>query len=192
MFISRLASGIAPSVPVMADRAVETTLTYLRHVAIVRSPSRVGVETRVKCAGDNPYEKGWQRLQAYLRGCNCAHAVLPATVLVVQEQEAERLWRIRVHLPPGCDQCMLPEPLDPKVNRVVVPPETLAIKRCWGRPTGRAQQTTEADLRRVLTNSDWVPDGPARLRLHAPFSFLPFLRHSEIAVPVRRSTYFAG
>jgi len=192
MFISRLASGIAPSVPVMADLPVETTLTYLRHVAIVRTPSRRGVETRVKCTGDKAREKAWQRLRAYLRGCNSVHAALPTGVLVVQEQEAARLWRVRIHLPPGCDQCMLPAPLDPKVSLVAVPPETLAIKRCWGRPTGRAQQTAEADLRRVLTNSDWVADGSVRLRLHAPFFFLPFLHRSEIALPVRRRTCFAG
>lgn len=157
MFISRLASGIAPSVPVMADLPVETTLTYLRHVAIVRTPSRRGVETRVKCTGDKAREKGWQRLRAYLRGCNSVHAALPTGVLVVQEQEAARLWRVRIHLPPGCDQCMLPAPLDPKVSLVVVPPETLAIKRCWGRPAGRAQQKAEADIRRVRAAATGFP-----------------------------------
>jgi hypothetical protein len=78
----------------------------------------------------------------------------------------------------------LPEPTDPSVRLVEVPPATLAVLRYtgfWGAETVAEKRDA---LVRGLKGSAYAPQGTPVAWFYDPPWTIPFLRRNEVAVPV--------
>ncbi len=94
-------------------------------------------------------------------------------------------WRIRFFMPAAWTPETLPEPTDPMVRIVTVPPATLAVARFAGRPTAAAVAAEQAALLDALrADIAWRAEGAVTAWFYDPPWTLPPLRRNEVAVPV--------
>ncbi|TCZ53165.1 heme-binding protein [Roseicella aquatilis] len=167
-------------------------------VEIRRYGPRLAAETTVAAASvEAARSEGFRRLAGFIFGANRARAKIAMTAPVaqaseriamtapvVQEAAGEGRWIIRFFMPATYTRETLPEPEDPRIRIVVVPPATMAVLRYAGVPTGAATAARRAALLAALGTGPWQPAGEAEDWFYDPPWTLPHLRRNEAVVPV--------
>ena len=94
---------------------------------------------------------------------------------------------MRFYLPRKVVAAGAPEPTEPGVRLVRIPPERLAVLRFSGATDDARIAERKEALLRELRGSAWEPAGgePVFFGYDPPFT-PPFLRRNEVAVGVRR------
>ncbi|WP_372512997.1 SOUL family heme-binding protein [Mycobacterium cookii] len=173
-------------------------------VELRRYEARVAAETTV----DDPDEEsarriGFQRLAGYIFGANHVDIGAPKrapvvaqfrggrgekiamTAPVTQYASPEGQWVIRFFMPSAKTLESLPAPDDPAVSLVTAPAETIAVRRFSGSTSPDALAAQTAALVQTLHDQGLeATDSPAVWFYDPPWT-LPFLRRTEIVIPVR-------
>jgi effector-binding domain-containing protein len=163
-------------------------------------PAQIVAETLVDGNFSEVGNEGFRRLSDYISGKNrkqqsitmtapvsqkAAFEKIPMTAPVNQER-AEEKWRITFLMPSRYSLETLPEPLDPRIKLVEIPPCLLAAIKysgTWGRERyeDRERRLRELILQRGLK----IIGEPIFARYNPPF--MPwFLRRNEVLIPVAR------
>lgn len=166
-----------------------------------RYGARAAADTVVAADGEEAARnQGFRRLAGYIFGGNRADAKIEMTAPVEQargeeiamtapvaQAEAEGGgWRIRFFLPSGYTAETAPRPVDPQVEIVALPPETLAVRQFSGSRSAEAVAGETQALLDALEDSPWRPAGAPVAWFYDPPWTVPAFRRNEVAVPVER------
>jgi hypothetical protein len=184
--------------------APEPKATVIDHVGAVeirRYAPTAAAETTV--VGSELYARsvGFQRLFGYITGRNAAHGKIAMTAPVAQTasekiamtapvaqtQTPDGAWTVRFFLPSTMTAATAPQPLDPRVVIVPVPPRDMAVLRFSGQGTPASVAEEAARLDATLATSRWQADGPVVAWFYDPPWTLPPFRRNEVARPVTPS-----
>jgi len=206
--MTQLAQGVGSVVGVRAGTeeprfAVEQRVNGLE---IRRYDSRIAAQTSVAGAAEQALREGFRRLAGYIFGGNYGKSKIAMTAPVSQERGAtpsgQRIamtvpvsreagaddsWVVRFFMPAEWTLDSLPEPDDRSVELVVVPPATVAVLRFSGDCGPRALTARTDEVLHALSATRYEPTGPAVVWFYDPPWTLPFLRRTEVAVPVRET-----
>jgi hypothetical protein len=172
-----------------------TLLDRVGSLEIRRYVPRVAATVEYSTIGDGGRNDAFKMLFAYIAGSNSRSPKPTARIVMtspVEVRDNERLAmtapvqtsasRMLFFLPSGVDLATAPRPLDPRVNIVAIPAETVAVLRFSGLGDDSGQR--QGLLISKLKRSKWRPVGdPFMLYYDAPLT-LPFLRRNEAAVVV--------
>ena len=172
-------------------------------VEIRRYDARTAAQTTV--AGPNrgrAAEEAFGRLFRYITGANAASRTIAMTAPVQQspargnsemsamtapvqtEQGPDGGVTMRFFLPRSAERAGVPQPTDPDVRIVSVPPETLAALRFSGLLNEEIAKAHAARLLAALKKAGITTLGaPYVLSYDAPFT-IPFFRRNEVAAEV--------
>ena len=170
-------------------------------VEIRQYGERTAAETTVGNNEVGARSDGFRRLAGYIFGANTTRQSIAMTAPVAQSaaQPGEKIamtapvaqtraaggaWTIRFFMPASHTLSSLPQPTDPAIRLVSVPPQAYAVLRFSGSTGPAAVAAQQAELLQTLANSPWRPDGPPVAWFYDPPWTLPFLRCNEVAVPV--------
>lgn len=169
-------------------------------VEIRRYPGRLAAETPFEAQGDQPArDAAFRTLFAYISGANAAQSEIAMTAPVETGAPGEEIAMtapvettapedgpavMRFFLPASYTAATAPEPTDPKVRIVEIPPTTLAVLRFSGSWDEATLQARETELLDALGGADWRPAGTPSALFYDPPWTLPFVRRNEVAVPV--------
>lgn len=141
---------------------------------------------------------GFRKLAAFIFGENDVDQSISMTAPVSQSASTEIAmtapvsqqaadggqWRIRFFMPSQYTRETLPQPRDPDITIVELPPETYAVLRFSGSRTPARMHEATAKLSAVLEGSSWRAVGDAKSWFYDPPWTLWFLRRNEVAFPV--------
>jgi hypothetical protein len=142
---------------------------------------------------------GFRRLARYIFGGNTAKTSIAMTAPVVQapakiamtapvvQRQSPGGWTISFTMPQGYTLATLPEPNDPGIRIVQLPPSTDAVYRFSGIAGSAAVARASTTLLDQLRTSSWVATGTPVTWFYDPPWTLPWLRRNEIAVPVTQA-----
>jgi hypothetical protein len=205
---TQLAQGVGSVVGVRAGTeeprfAVEQRVNGLE---IRRYDSRIAAQTTVTGAEEQALREGFQCLAGYIFGGNYSKSKIAMTAPVSQERGAtpsgQRIamtapvsqeagadgsWVFRFFMPAKWTLDSLPQPDDRSVELVTVPPATFAVLRFSGDRGPRAVAARTDEVLHALSATRYEPTGPTVVWFYDPPWTLPFLRRTEIAVPVRET-----
>ena len=167
-------------------------------VEIRRYAPRLAAEVALDGRGKEVRGEAFQLLFDYIAGANSGASgpdliamtvpvAVRAPLLVpktgpVENDEADKVVRMRFFLPSKYTLETAPKPIDSRVQLLAVPAQTIAALRYSG--SGRDFESRQTQLLKSLNASDWIPlIQPYTLYYDAPFT-LPFMRRNEAAVPV--------
>lgn len=109
-----------------------------------------------------------------------------AMTVPVQTTSANGHVAMRFFLPHAVAEAGAPAPLDPRLHLVQVPATTIAALRYSGTTTQATSDQKATQLRGILAQSSWKPQGEIyQLNYDPPFT-IPFLRRNEVAVAVTK------
>ncbi|UMB69949.1 SOUL family heme-binding protein [Mycobacterium paraterrae] len=162
-------------------------------VEVRRYPSRIAAQTAVDADEVTARRIGFQRLAGYIFGKN--HTVveqsrrgsgekIAMTAPVAQQADADGQWLIRFFMPADKTRESLPDPDDPAVSLVTVPPETVAVKRFSGSTDPKAVAAKATDLLRTLDGQGMKAVGTPAAWFYDPPWTVPPLRRNEVWVAV--------
>jgi hypothetical protein len=172
---------------------------HLGAVEVRQYGPRIAAETQVSGGEIDARGVGFRRLAGYIFGGNRSRTKLAMTAPVAQAKEsiamtapvaqardASGQWTIRFFMPAKYTMEMLPSPLDPAVQLVAVPGETLAVLRFAGSTSPDAVEAKQRGLLQALQGSAWQPAGAPVAWFYDPPWTLPPFRRNEVAVEVVR------
>jgi SOUL heme-binding protein len=93
---------------------------------------------------------------------------------------------VRFFMPAKYSKEQLPEPSDPRVKLIELPPTTVAVLRFSGSTGDAAVTIYTVLLMKALQSKKWKVAGPATALFYNPPWTLPFLRINEVAIPVSK------
>lgn len=111
---------------------------------------------------------------------------------VSQEEASPGLWRVRFLMPGIYTHETLPEPNDPDITIVDLPPETLAVIRFSGSRAPSAVHEATNELLAVVGDSQWQVFGQPTAYFYDPPWTLWFLRRNEVAISVKSDGAISG
>lgn len=144
--------------------------------------------------------EGFRRLFDYISGNNRKKQSIPMTAPVSQETASERIpmtapvnqekvgekWRITFLLPSRYSMETLPEPLDPRIKLVEIPPRLMAAFRYSGTWSKERYEERENRLKERIRQRGLTIAGESIFARYNP-PFMPwFLRRNEVLIPVVR------
>ncbi len=166
-------------------------------------PPRLAAEVVVEGDEASARTAGFRKLAAFIFGDNRADAKIAMTAPVAQSDArapaSEKIamtapvaqseagagrWTVRFFMPGQYTRETLPQPLDPDIEIVEVPGETMAVLRFSGSRSPDAVDDATRRLRAIIEDSAWTISGPPAAYFYDPPWTLPFLRRNEVAVPV--------
>jgi hypothetical protein len=142
--------------------------------------------------------EGFRRLFDYISGKNRQKQSIPMTAPVSQEAASEKIpmtapvnqerigekWRITFLLPSRYSIEALPEPLDPRIKLIEIPPRLMAAFKysgTWGKERYEERENRLKELIRQRGLN--IAGEPIFARYNPPF--MPwFLRRNEVLIPV--------
>ncbi|GJD36939.1 SOUL family heme-binding protein [Methylobacterium aerolatum] len=149
---------------------------------------RVAVETEARGQGDG---EAFGRLFRYITGANRTGGRIAMTApveaggrriaMTVPVEQGEG-GTMRFFLPKEVARAGAPEPTEPGVRVVSIPPEHIAALRFSGRMTPDVRREEEARLMASLKAAGRANDGPPFFMGYDPPFAIPFLRRNEVAV----------
>ena len=153
-------------------------------VEIRRYPARLAAETTVP-GSDGGVARGqaFRRLAGFIFGDNRPGEKIAMTAPVTTDTDGAAMT-MRFFMPAAYSRASLPEPSDPSVRIVELPPATLAVLRFTGSTSPAAVAPRATELDRILAGSTWRATGPPFAMFYDPPWTIPFLRRNEVAVPV--------
>lgn len=166
---------------------------------IRRYPARLAAATTVP-GGDSSEARNqaFRILAAYIFGANRPGREIAMTVPVTLGQGGERIAMtlpvaseaspdglvMQFLMPAAYDQASLPEPTDPRVRIVAVPPQEMAALRYSGSAGPGAVAERSAELLQRLQGTRWQAQGEPVALFYDPPWTIPWLRRNEVAVAV--------
>jgi hypothetical protein len=168
-------------------------------VEIRQYPKRIVAETTVVASkSDNPRREAFQAIAGYIFGANKGHQKIDMTAPVEISSSGEKIAMtapvevkssdsglvMRFFMPAEYSRERLPEPSDPRVKLIELPPTTVAVLRFSGSTSDAAVTIYTVVLIKALQPTKWKVAGPATAFFYNPPWTLPFLRTNEVAVPV--------
>ena len=194
-------SGTACSV--VGVRSVEepafTVASRVGGVEIREYGPRVAAQTTVQADAQAARSAGFRRIAGYIFGGNQSRATIAMTAPVAQKGETIAMTAPVAEGPAGDGQTIqffmpksytldtLPTPLDPAVQLVAVPPQTMAVLRYSGSIAPAVVAEKQQQLLTILASGPWHPTGPVIAWFYDPPWTLPPFRRNEVAVPVAPS-----
>jgi hypothetical protein len=170
-------------------------------VEIRQYRKRIAAATTVATGGpENPRGEAFRLLAGFIFGANKARQKIDMTSPVavssagtkmemtapVAVDSSDRGLTMRFFMPAEYSKERLPEPSDPRVRLVEMPPTTMAVLSFSGSTGDRAVAVQTAALMKALQQTTWRVLGPTVALFYNPPWTLPFLRRNEVAVPVSR------
>jgi hypothetical protein len=160
---------------------------------------RLAAETVVPGDEIAARSEGFRRLAGYIFGANHGAAAIAMTAPVstapsetiamtapVAQVQTPDGWQVRFFMPAKYTLQTLPQPNDPRVKIVTVPPETYAVYRYSGLISAADVTQAHAELKRLLAGSGYTPAGEVLNWFYDPPWTLPPLRRNEAAVVVMK------
>ncbi|WP_018261984.1 SOUL family heme-binding protein [Methylobacterium sp. WSM2598] len=150
---------------------------------------RTVIETGTRGPGD---AEAFRRLFRTITGGNRGARLIAMTVPVEQAERPAAPaspgtageGSMRFVLPRKVVAAGAPEPTDPQVRLVHLPPQRLAVLRFSGAADARTRRVREEALLRSLAAAGLAPRGAPVLLSYDPPMTPPFLRRNEVAVEV--------
>jgi hypothetical protein len=170
-------------------------------VEIRQYPKRIAAETTVEASkSDNPRGEAFRVIAGYIFGANKGHRKIDMTAPVeissagkkiamtapVEVKSSDNGLVMRFSMPAKYSREQLPEPSDPRVTLIELPPTTVAVLRFSGSTNDGAVTIYTVMLMMALQSTKWKVAGPATAFFYNPPWTLPFLRTNEVAVPVSK------
>jgi len=171
------------------------------YIEIRQYPARVVAETAVDASKSNNARSDAFRIVAgYIFGENKGRQKIDMTSPVeisspgtkiamttpVEVNQSGTNLVMRFFMPAKYLRDELPEPSDPRVKLVGLPPAIVAVLQFSGSTGDAAVSTRTKELINVLKATKWKVLGPASAFFYNPPWTLPFLRRNEVTVPVSR------
>lgn len=159
-----------------------------RGVEIRAYEARVAVETAARGQQDG---EAFGRLFRYITGANAGRDRIAMTapvetggrlIAMTIPVEQGAAGTMRFYLPRKVAEAGPPEPTEPGVQLVRIPPERLAVLRFSGSATPEAREMQARILTEVLDRAGRKPADPPFFMGYDPPFTVPFLRRNEIAV----------
>lgn len=159
-----------------------------RGVEIRAYEARVAVETAARGQQDG---EAFGRLFRYITGANAGRDRIAMTapvetggrlIAMTIPVEQGAAGTMRFYLPRKVAEAGPPEPTEPGVRLVRIPPERLAVLRFSGSATPEAREMQARILTEVLDRAGRKPADPPFFMGYDPPFTMPFLRRNEIAV----------
>jgi hypothetical protein len=204
--MSRLAAGVASTVGVRhgTEEPLYDVEQTIDGVQIRRYGPRIAAETTVEASTEVAARRaGFRRLAGYIFGGNHRGVNIAMTAPVAQQLSNTRAgekivmtapvswaagpdgaWVIRFFMPAKRTMDTLPVPDDPAVTLVIVPAETVAVRRFRGNYGAGAVAAHTSKLLNTLHDNDFELAGTPVTWYYDPPWTIPALRRTEIAVPV--------
>ena len=173
-------------------------------IEVRRYQPRLAAEATVEAEDlDDGRNQAFRLLFDYISGENRGEARIAMTTPVETAQTAETIAmtvpvetapgedgqvRMRFFLPGSYDAGSAPKPLDPRVQIVSVPAQTVAVLRFSGSRSETAVAARTQDLMRALKQSAWVASSTPVAYFYDPPWTLPFFRRNEVAIPLAASS----
>jgi SOUL heme-binding protein len=170
-------------------------------VEIRQYSKRIAAETTVEASkSDNPRGEAFRVIAGYLFGANKGRQKIDMTAPVAITSSGQKIAMtapvevkssdsglvMRFFMPAKYSSEQLPEPSDPRVKLVELPPTTVAVLQFSGSTDDAAVTIYTVMLRKALQSTKWKVAGPATAFFYNPPWTLPFLRTNEVAVPVSK------
>jgi len=169
-------------------------------VEVRRYGPRLAAETTVTEADpDAASNAAFRILAAYIFGANTSQSDIAMTAPVEIDGGSEDIamtapveiaggstarQTMRFFLPARYQLATTPTPTDPRVHLLMVPPETVAVRRFAGRGSAARMSSEQARLLQALESSRWQANAaPAALYYDPPWT-IPWLRRNEATVAV--------
>ncbi|OBJ52388.1 heme-binding protein [Mycobacterium sp. 1423905.2] len=160
--------------------------------------ARIVAQTTVDADEEKARNIGFRRLANYIFGGNNIAMTAPVaqefrsntgekiamTAPVAQRGTDDGEWLIQFFMPAEKTMTSLPQPNDPAVTLVQVPPETYAVRRFSGSRSPDAIARQSALLRQALCDNGITPTATPVTWFYDPPWTIPMLRRSEVAVPI--------
>jgi hypothetical protein len=168
-------------------------------VEIRQYPKRVAAETTVEASkSDNPRGEAFRAIAGYIFGANKGGRKIDMTSPVeitssgkkiamtapVEVKSSDSSLVMRFFMPAEYSRDQLPEPSDPRVKLIEMPPTTVAVLRFSGSTSDAAVTIYTVVLIKALQPTKWKVAGPATAFFYNPPWTLPFLRTNEVVAPV--------
>ncbi|MDP4023619.1 heme-binding protein [Methylobacterium sp. NEAU 140] len=159
-----------------------------RGVEIRDYEARTAVETGARGQQDGA---AFGRLFRYITGANRGGNRIAMTapvetggrlIAMTVPVEQGAAGTMRFYLPRAVAEAGAPEPTEPGIRLVRVPPERLAVLRFSGSATPEARAEQARILADVLARAGREPAGPPVFMGYDPPFSVPFLRRNEVAV----------
>jgi hypothetical protein len=147
---------------------------------------------------DNPRGEAFRAIAEYIFGANKGGRKIDMTAPVeissagkeiamttpVEVKSLDSGSVMRFFIPAKYSREQLPEPSDPRVKLIEMPPTTVAVLQFSGSTSDAAMTIYTVMLMKALQSTKWKVAGPATAFFYNPPWTLPFLRTNEVAVPV--------
>lgn len=164
---------------------------------------RIAAETVVDADEEAARNVGFHRLAGYIFGGNHTDTKIAMTAPVAQQSGGDRgekiamtapvsqrasdggQWVVRFFMPAEKTMESLPQPNNPAVRLVALPPETVAVRKFSGSRGRNAVASQTAALLGTLRETGFEPIGAPSAWFYDPPWTLPMLRRNEIAIPVQ-------
>jgi hypothetical protein len=166
-------------------------------VEIRQYPKLIAAETTVEASkSDNPRGEAFRVIAGYILGANKGHQKIDmtapvginpaniATTAPVEAKSSDSGLVMRFFMPANYSREQLPEPSDPRVKLIELPPTTVAVLRFSGSTDDAAVTIYTVMLMKALQSTKWKVAGTATAFFYNPPWTLPFLRTNEVAVSV--------
>ena len=203
--IAALLSGMGNTVGIRAgtEEPRYAVVDRIGTVEVRQYGPRLAAEATVSGDQEAARNEGFRKVAGYIFGGNEAKTsiamtapvaqsaaggsrAIAMTMPVVQAGAGAGAWTIQFFMPAKFTRETLPAPKDPAVRIVEVPGQTYAVLRFSGARDGKAVATRTAQLKAMLTGSQWRASGEPVAWFYDPPWTLPPLRRNEVAAPVTR------
>jgi SOUL heme-binding protein len=153
-------------------------------VEIRQYPKRIAAETTVEASkSDNRRGEAFRVIAGYIFGANKGRRKIDMTA-PVEVKSSDGGLVMRFFMPAKYSREQLPEPSDPRVKLIELPPTTVAVLRFSGSTGDAAVTIYTVMLMKALHSTKWKVAGRATALFYNPPWTLPFLRTNEVAVSV--------
>jgi len=168
-------------------------------------PAHVAAQVSLKSGWQESLDEGLRVLAAYMHGDNISQksiadaqsvgiesepdSELIALTAPVVTQEKNDAYLISLVMPASFTSLTLPRPNNPVVRIVDVPSAVVAVRSFSGRVDKERAGREEQILRELLGRDKRVTVSAARLVQFNPPWSPPFLRRSEVLIPIRRGEF---
>jgi hypothetical protein len=168
-------------------------------VEIRQYQKRIAAETTVEAnKSNNPRSEAFRAVAGYIFGANKGHQKIDMTAPVEISSSGDKIAMttpvevkssvsglvMRFFMPAKYSREQLPEPSDPRVKLIEMPPTTVAVLQFSGSTSDAAMTIYTVMLMKALQSTKWKVAGPATALFYNSPATLPFLRTNEVAVPV--------
>lgn len=162
-------------------------------------PSAIAAEVQVTGRGDRAQNEAFRILAGYIFGKNKSKARIPMTAPVTQQRSSEKIpmttpvtterasenLTMRFFMPGNYTMDTLPEPGDPRIRFVPLPPSKFAVIRFSGFSNQKNMAEHNEELEGFLRSSGLQAKSKPLQAVYDPPWTLPFMRRNEVWIEVR-------